>query len=38
MQLAGLPPSTGVHGLLGLDFLARRRLTIDFLNGFLELG
>lgn len=28
-----LPPSTGVDGLLGVDFFARCRLLIDFENG-----
>ena len=32
-----LPPSAGVDGLLGLDFLRGRMLTIDFSNGFMTL-
>lgn len=32
-----LPPSTGVDGLLGLDFLRQQRLTIDFKKGLLTL-
>ena len=32
-----LPPSAGVDGLLGLDFLRGRRLTIDFQIGQIEL-
>jgi hypothetical protein len=28
-----LPPSAGIDGLLGLDFLRGRKLTIDFLQG-----
>ena len=32
-----LPASAGVDGLLGLDFLAGRRLTIDFRDGRLDL-
>ncbi len=28
-----LPPSTGVDGLLGLDFLRGQTLTLDFRNG-----
>jgi predicted aspartyl protease len=32
-----LPPSTGVDGLLGLDFFRGQRLTIDFSNGQLTL-
>jgi predicted aspartyl protease len=32
-----LPPGAGWHGLLGLDFLRDHRLTIDFVNGELEL-
>ena len=28
-----LPPSAGVDGLLGLDFLRNSRLTIDFRSG-----
>jgi len=27
-----LPPSAGVDGLLGLDFLRRQKLTVDFRN------
>jgi len=33
-----LPPSAGVDGLLGLDFLRGRVLTIDFRNGLLRLN
>ncbi len=33
-----LPPSAGVDGVLGLDFLRRKLLTIDFANGRLELA
>jgi hypothetical protein len=33
-----LPPSAGVDGLLGLDFLRGQRLTIDFRAGQLELA
>src|SRR5438874_1974268 len=32
-----LPPSARIDGLLGLDFLRSRRLTIDFSAGTLEL-
>jgi predicted aspartyl protease len=32
-----LPPSAGVDGLLGLDFLRGQRLTIDFRNGRMTL-
>ena len=32
-----LPPSAGVDGLLGLDFLRDSRLTIDFRSGRIEL-
>jgi len=32
-----LPPSTGIDGLLGLDFLRGFRLVIDFHNGSIEL-
>lgn len=32
-----LPPSAGVDGVLGLDFLRRHLLTIDFVNGELRL-
>jgi hypothetical protein len=31
-------PLTNVHGLLGLDFLNQRRLTIDFRAGTIDLG
>jgi predicted aspartyl protease len=33
-----LPPSAGVDGLLGLDFLRGQRLEIDFLEGSISLG
>jgi predicted aspartyl protease len=33
-----LPPSTGVDGLLGLDFLRRCSISIDFTSGLLEVG
>jgi predicted aspartyl protease len=33
-----LPPSAGVDGVLGLDFLRGQLLTIDFLNGHVKLG
>lgn len=33
-----LPASTGVDGLLGLDFLRGRVLNLDFANGQLELS
>jgi predicted aspartyl protease len=32
-----LPPSAGVDGLLGLDFLRGNLLTLDFRNGRMEL-
>jgi predicted aspartyl protease len=32
-----LPPSAGVDGLLGLDFLRGLRLTVDFSNGRIAL-
>jgi predicted aspartyl protease len=32
-----LPPSAGVDGVLGLDFLRRSRLTIDFRSGRVNL-
>ena len=32
-----LPPSAGVDGLLGLDFLRGRVLTIDFRNGQVDM-
>jgi predicted aspartyl protease len=32
-----LPPSAGVDGLLGLDFLRRRKVTIDVRRGRLKL-
>lgn len=32
-----LPPSAGVDGLLGLDFLRNRILTTDFRNGIITL-
>ena len=32
-----LPPSAGVDGLLGLDFIRRLSLTIDFRNGQIAL-
>jgi predicted aspartyl protease len=31
-----LPPSAGIDGLLGLDFLAGGRLTVDFREGLLD--
>lgn len=33
-----LPPSAGVDGLLGLDFLRGQSLTIDFRSGEIALG
>ncbi len=33
-----LPPSAGVDGLLGLDFLRNHALTIDFRNGWISIG
>jgi predicted aspartyl protease len=33
-----LPPSAGVDGLLGLDFLRGQSLTIDFRNGRMTLA
>jgi len=33
-----LPPSAGVDGLLGLDFLRGQRLRIDFRTGEVALG
>ena len=33
-----LPPSAGVDGLLGLDFLRGQQLTVDFRNGQLTLA
>ena len=33
----GLPPTTGIDGLLGLDFLRGSVLTIDFQNGQIAL-
>ncbi|MFV1967158.1 MAG: hypothetical protein ACC628_17150, partial [Pirellulaceae bacterium] len=33
-----LPPSAGVDGVLGLDFLRGQLLRIDFLNGHLTLA
>ncbi|MCI0335779.1 MAG: hypothetical protein L0228_21440 [Planctomycetes bacterium] len=33
-----LPPSAGVDGLLGLDFLRGRRLCIDFRTGEISLS
>ncbi len=32
-----LPPSAGIDGLLGLDFLRSCRLTADFRDGFINL-
>jgi hypothetical protein len=32
-----LPPSASIDGLLGLDFLRDRRLTIDFRTGQITL-
>jgi predicted aspartyl protease len=32
-----LPPSTGVDGLLGLDFFRDLRLSIDFRSGYLRI-
>jgi len=32
-----LPPSTGVDGVLGLDFLRGQMLTVDFCNGQITL-
>jgi hypothetical protein len=33
-----LPPTTGIDGLLGLDFLRGSVLTIDFQNGQIDLA
>ena len=33
-----LPPSAGVDGLLGLDFLREQSITIDFINGEIRIG
>ena len=33
-----LPPSAGIDGLLGLDFLRGQRLTIDFRTGDITLA
>ncbi len=33
-----LPPGTGVHGLLGLDFLRGHVLTLDFRGGLISLA
>lgn len=33
-----LPPSSQVDGLLGLDFLRKRKLTIDFESGLITLS
>jgi len=33
-----LPPSAGVDGLLGLDFLRGQSLTVDFRSGHVTLG
>jgi predicted aspartyl protease len=33
-----LPSETGVHGLLGLDFLRGARLSLDFQGGTIELS
>lgn len=33
-----LPPSAGIDGLLGLDFLRGRTLTVSFRNGTVSLG
>ena len=33
-----LPPSAGVDGLLGLDFLRGQQLTVDFRNGQVTLA
>ena len=32
-----LPPTASVDGVLGLDFLRENVLTIDFVQGFIEL-
>lgn len=32
-----LPPSAGIDGLLGLDFLRGQKLTIDFIQGQIKL-
>jgi hypothetical protein len=32
-----LPPSAGIDGLLGLDFIRNQRLTIDFTTGRIDL-
>jgi len=32
-----LPPTTFVDGLLGLDFLRKKKITIDFLSGKIEI-
>ena len=34
----GLPPTAGIDGLLGLDFLRGSVLTIDFQNGQIALS
>jgi hypothetical protein len=33
-----LPPSAGIDGLLGLDFMRGQRLEIDFVRGFVTLA
>lgn len=33
-----LPPSAGVDGLIGLDFLQNEKLTIDFASGTIDLN
>lgn len=32
-----LPPTTFVDGLLGLDFLRKKKITIDFITGKIEI-
>ncbi|MEI7981443.1 MAG: retropepsin-like aspartic protease [Bacteroidota bacterium] len=33
-----LPPTTFIDGLLGLDFMRKRKITIDFISGRIELA
>jgi hypothetical protein len=33
-----LPPSAGIDGVLGLDFLRGRKLTVDFVAGTIDLA
>jgi len=32
-----LPPTTFIDGLIGLDFLRKRKISIDFISGIIEL-